>query len=531
VSLALFKGQPRGLAVCFSTELWERFSYYGMRALLVLFLTKHFLFDDSRSYLIYGAYTAMVYVMPVLGGAISDRYLGPRKAVTLGSILLVLGHFGMTIEGPPAIETMINGARTVTRDAFYVNVFYLSLALIITGVGFIKANISTVVGALYDRDDPRRDAGFTIFYMGINIGGAAAPLLCGWLGQTYGWRYGFGLAGIGMLAGLFGFLWGQRRLMGHADPPDAAHLRERVVAGLSREALVYLASLGLVVGVWLIMQRQTLVGPMLSVFGMAVAMWILYYATARCTPDERKSLLACATLILFTIGFWAFYEQMGSSLNLFADRMVNRVVIGREIPSSMFQSLPSVFVILLAPFFSALWLSLGRRGLEPSTPVKFSLAIAQLALAFLVLAFGTTLVHGHGKVALIWYVLNFFLLVTGELCLAPVGMAMVTTLAPARIVGIMMGTFFLAYSASSFISGLIAQLTSVQTAGGAVVDRTAALATYAGVYTRLGLTALAVASLLYLLSPLLKRYMRGARTPFQGRIVAENSISTRGEPG
>lgn len=512
MALSLFKGQPRGLVVCFTTELWERFSYYGMRALLVLFLTQHFLFSDSQSYLIYGAYTAMVYVMPVLGGAISDRYLGSRKSVTLGAILLVLGHFGMAVEGPAAMETIINGTRTVTRDAFYLNVFYLSLALIITGVGFLKANISTVVGALYDRDDPRRDAGFTIFYMGINIGAAAAPLLCGWLGQTYGWRYGFGLAGVGMLAGLFGFLRGQRHLMGHAEPPDAARLRERVVAGLSRETLVYVAALGLVLGVWLIMQHQHLVGPMLSIFGIAVGVWILYYAIAHCTPAERNSLLVCAALILFTIGFWAFYEQMGSSLNLFADRMVNRVVLGHEIPSSMLQSLPAVFVILLAPFFSALWLWLGRRKWEPSTPVKFSLAIAQLALAFLVLAFGTTLAHGQGKVALIWYVLNFFLLVTGELCLAPVAMAMVTTLSPARIVGVMMGTFFLAYSASSFISGLIAQLTSVQTVGGAVVDRAAALATYAGVYTRLGLMALGVAALLYALSPVFKRYMRGETT-------------------
>jgi POT family proton-dependent oligopeptide transporter len=233
----------------------------------------------------------------------------------------------------------------------------------------------------------------------------------------------------------------------------------------------------------------------------------VYYAIARCTREERSRLIVCAILIFFTIGFWAFYEQMGSSLTLFSDRMVNRRVLGYEIPASMLLSLPPIFVILLAPVFSALWMWLGKKGREPGTALKFSLAIGQLALGFLLLAFGTGLAHGTGKVSLLWYALSLLLLVTGELCLGPVGMAMVTKLAPARIVGVMMGAFFLAYSASSYISGLIAQLTHVSTIGGEVVDHSAALSTYRSVYTRLGLMALAVMTLLVLLSPLLSRHM------------------------
>jgi POT family proton-dependent oligopeptide transporter len=448
----------------------------------------------------------MVYMTPVIGGVLADRYLGARKAVTLGALLLVLGHFGMTIEGPAAMA----GSSTDGPSGFYINAFFLSLALITTGVGFLKTSTSTLVGALYAPGDPRRDAGFTIYYMGINIGAAAAPLLCGWLGQTYGWRYGFGAAGVGMLVGLVGFLYGQRWLMGRAEPPPSARLRERTPLGVRRETALYAAALLVVGALWFILTHRQVVGPMLSAFGVIVALFILYYAFARCTPIERDRLLVCGVLILFTIGFWAFYEQMGSSLNLFADRLVNRVVFGYEIKASMLQALPSIFVILFAPLFSALWIALGRRGREPETPVKFVMAIASCSLAFLVLALGSHLVPPGGKVPLMWFALNFLFLTTGELCLSPVGMSMVTRLAPERIVGLMMGVFFLAYSGSSFIAGLIAQLTSAHTVDGALADPATALATYAAVYTRLGLIALAVAAVLAALAPTLRRRMHVA---------------------
>lgn len=511
---------PRGLFVCFATELWERFSYYGMRALLIFYLMQHFLFSERESYLIYGTYTALVYMTPVIGGAIADRYLGARKAVTLGAILLVLGHLGIAIEGPPATQQVVGGIATVVRDPAPLQIFYVSLALIIIGVGFLKTNASTLVGALYHQDDPRRDAGFTLFYMGINIGGAAAPLLCGWVGQTYGWRYGFGLAGIGMLAGLFTFLRGQRHLQGLADPPNPAWLRERIVAGLSRELLIYVATVALVGGAWLILNHRQVVGPMLTLFGFVTGIVVLYYAFARCTPVERDRLLVCAILVVFTIGFWALYEQMGSSLAVFADRLVDRRVFGYEIPASMFQSLPSFFVILLAPVASSLWLYLGRRGREPSAATKFSLALVQVGLAFLMLTLGLNITEPDAKVALGWFVLNFFLLTSGELCLAPVGMSTITKLSPKRIVGVMMGSFFLAYSASSYISGLIAQLTSPPE--GSTTTSAAAMSAYADVYTRLGSVALGLALVLFLLSPILTRRTHETNTLAQASNGATN---------
>jgi POT family proton-dependent oligopeptide transporter len=506
--MRLFRDHPPGLFVCAATEMWERFSYYGMRALLVFFLTQHFLFTDDQSFLIYGAYTALVYLAPIVGGAISDRWLGARKAIVLGGVLLVLGHFGMAIEGPPAVKALSGGQETVVRDQRFVDVFYLSLSLIIVGVGFLKTNASALVGALYPPGDRRRDSGFTVFYMCYNLGGAVAPFVCGWLGQRYGWRYGFGLAGIGMIGGLIVFLRGQHHLAGAAEPPDPARLRERILPGLTRELAIYLGTVALVGLTWLLMHRQAVVGQLLSVFGLGTGAWIVYYALARCTKEERNRLLVCAVLTAFTIGFWAFYEQMGSSLALYSDRVVDRVVFGIEIPASTLQSLPSVFVILLAPWFSGLWLRLGARGREPSTAVKFSVAIATIAVAFGVLAIGTLITPPGVKVPLIWFGLNFFLLVVGELCLAPVGLAMITHLAPQRIVGVMMGTFFLAYSASSFIAGLIARLTSAPSSGAAGADLVAIRSVYASVFGRLGVMAAAVALVLLALAPFLTRLIR-----------------------
>jgi POT family proton-dependent oligopeptide transporter len=292
--------------------------------------------------------------------------------------------------------------------------------------------------------------------------------------------------------------------------------------------LIYAGAIALVLAVMLILQRPLVIGPMLSVFGTCVGLAILYYSFARCTPLERDRLLACTTLIVFTIGFWAFYEQMGSSLNVFADRMVDRTVLGHEIPSSTLQSLPSIFVILCAPLASVLWLRLAQRGRDPSAAVKFALAITQIGLAFLVISLGATLTRPNARVALGWFVLNFFLLTSGELCLAPVGMSMVTKLAPRRIVGMMTGAFFLAYSASSFISGLVARLTSARTVGGELVDRGAALHNYASVYAHLGLMALGVALVLFVLSPLLTRQMHEPGAPSEPRRDAPETITRSG---
>jgi POT family proton-dependent oligopeptide transporter len=489
MAFALFREHPKGLMVCAATEMWERFSYYGMRALLVFYLVRHFRFSDDESFAIYGAYSALVYMAPILGGAIADRWLGGRKAVLLGGVLLILGHFGMAFEG-------------------ILDILYLSLALIIVGVGFLKTSTNAIVGALYPADDPRRDAGFTYYYMLYNVGGFLSPLICGWVGERYGWRYGFGLAGIGMVLGLVGFMRGQRHLEGKAEPPDPERLRQRV-AGVPKEWWIYASSVGFVLLMWVLLLRREVVGPLLAAFGAAVGGWVVYFALAKCDPTERRRLIACAVLTAFTIGFWAFYEQVGSSLALFSDRLVDRTVLGIEIPASTLQAIPSLFVMVLAPVFSALWLWLGRRGREPSTSVKFVWAIGQMAAAFLVLAVGIAASPPGGPVPMIWFGLNFLLMTTGELCLAPVGISMVSRLSPQRIVGVMMGAFLLAYSASSYLAGLIARLTSAPADSGGL-DPVAMGAIYRGVFVQLGVASLVVAAVLLVGAPILTRMSRGS---------------------
>jgi len=496
-----FFGHPRGLVICFATELWERFSYYGMRALLIFYLTQHFLFSDGQAFLIYGAYTALVYVMPVIGGMLADRYLGARKAVCFGAILLVLGHFGMAFEGPAAVAGQ-------PRDPFYLQAFYLSLAFIITGVGFLKANISTIVGNLYPADDPRRDGGFTIFYMGINIGAFFSSLLCGWLGQTYGWSYGFGLAGIGMLFGLLVFLRGQPLLEGHAEPPNPELLKAPLAAGLSREMLIYGGGLIGVAIIWQLVQHQQLVGNLLLGSGGIMLAIVLAYSFFKCSPVERDRMLTASTLIVFSVLFWALFEQAGSSLNLFADRIVDRSLFGWEVPASMFQSLNAFFIFTLAPLFAMLWLRLARRGIEPSTPVKFAFAIFMVGLGFLVLVFGIDTMDGQGKPSMIWLVLIYLLHTIGELCLSPVGLSMITKLSVPRVVGMMMGVWFLASAAANYIASLIAGLTG---AGGGSTDPAEATAKILSVYSNVGWLAVAVAVFLLLISPLLRRGMHGVR--------------------
>ena len=488
--------------ICAATESWERFSFYGMRALLVFYLTRHFGFGDAEAFGIYGAYTALVYLAPIIGGAVADRWLGGRKAVVLGGVLLVGGHFGMTIEGP-------DGGAPV-----FLTWFYFSLALIVTGVGLLKTSATAIVGALYDVDDPRRDAGFTYYYMLYNVGGALSPLLCGWLGERYGWRYGFGLAGVGMVAGLIVFLRGQHHLQGRAEPPNPARLLERV-AGLRLEWWIYLATGLATVVFWLLLLNRGTIGPLLIGFGGGIGAWLVWYAFRRCTPAERGRLLVCAVLTFFTIGFWAFYEQMGSSLALFSDRVVDRRFLGFEIPASTLQSLPSIFVIVLAPAFAGLWERLGRRGRDPSHATKFVIAIAVLAAGFLILALGIATTAAGAKVSLGWFVANFLLLVVGELCLAPVGFAMVSRLAPVRIATVMIGAFLLAYSASNFLAGLIAKLTAAPPGA----DQTALApiaARYGAVFLQLGGAALAVAVVLAVLTPFLNRWGGVAPKPASG---------------
>lgn len=498
-------GHPKGMAVCLLTELWERFSYYGMRALLIFYLTQHLLYGDDDAYLIYGGYTALVYMTPVVGGAIADRYLGARKAVILGGVLLVLGHFGLAFEGGEPVASFVRGVTVVKRNPAVLAVFYLSLSLIVVGVGFLKSNISATVGRLYSIDDPRREAGFTYFYWGYNLGGALAPILCGWLGQTYGWRYGFGLAGIGMLAGLIVFLRGQKYLDGCVEPPNPETLAAPLRFGLNRERLIYLGALGMVIAAWFAMMHPWLIGQGVALLGSASICFVLWYLFRRCEGRERDRLWVCLVLILFSIGFWAFYEQLGSSLNIFADRVVDRSIGSWTVPASALQSLPAIFVLLLGPFFGMLWTALAEHRRDPGIPIKFVSGIAALSLAFVVLALGAWSVQGDHRVSLIWLILNFFLLAVGEMCLAPIGISMVTRLTPSRIVGVMMGIFFLAYAGSSFLAGRLAQMT-VSAGPAAGVERMAH--DYAASYGVFAIVSAAVALLLLCLSPFLNARIR-----------------------
>ncbi|MGI9321960.1 MAG: peptide MFS transporter [Pseudomonadales bacterium] len=485
-------GHPKGLFILFFTEMWERFSYYGMRALLILYLTKHFLFDDKSAGLLYGSYTALVYAMPVLGGMIGDRYLGHRKATALGAILLVCGHLGMAIEGPP--------------NDFYQQTFYLSLAFIVIGVGFLKASISTMVGELYGANDPRRDAGFTIFYMGINIGAFVATLACAYLGETYGWRYGFGLAGIGMLVGLVTFIRGKPHLQGAGEPPNPAALALRPYGLVSKETLIYLLAVASVLVIWQLLQRTGEVGLLLAGFGLAVVGWVCWYSLARCGPLERNRMLVMLLLILVSVFFWALFEQAGSSLTLFTDRNVN---LADNITAGMFQSLNPLFIILLAPGFAWLWVKLAARRREPSTPMKFGLGILQVGLGFAVLVFGASLAGEDGRVAMIWLALMYLLHTTGELCLSPVGLAMVTRLSVAQVAGMMMGVWFLSSSFAAYVAGMVAGAMAIDTTGDQTASATDSLAIYVSVFGKLALVAVAMGLLLMLVSPLLARLIAG----------------------
>jgi proton-dependent oligopeptide transporter, POT family len=479
-------GHPRGLFVLFFAEMWERFSYYGMRALLIFYLTQHWLFSDERSSIIYGAYTALVYITPVLGGYLADRYLGQRKAVLFGAVLLTCGHFLMAFEG--------GGGQADPM----MNVFWLALSFIIVGSGFLKANISVIVGQLYPRTDVRRDAAYTIFYMGINLGAAIGTLIAGYLGQTYGWRYGFGAAGVGMLLGLIVFVWGKPLLMGRGESRDPARLKTNVM-GLNFEWILYLVGLLAVVGIWGLIQYQDVIGWLLGGFGLLLVLYVMVYAVTKLPAHDRDRIFAAMFLIIGSILFWALFEQAGSSLNLFADRYVDR----GGVPASIFQSINPIYIVLLGPLFAWLWTTLGRKGLEPSAPAKFGLGLVQLGAGFLVLVAGSMAVGIDNATPLVFLFLIYLLHTTGELCLSPVGLSAMNRLAPAHMASLIMGTWFFASATGNFAAGLIAAATGAEGLEGEAAGKSVVL----DVYTTVGWISVAVGVGVLVVSPLIKRLM------------------------
>lgn len=557
-------GHPRGLVILFLTEMWERFSYYGMRGLLIVYLTQHFLFSDEKSSLIYGAYTALVYVMTIVGGSLADRYLGARKAVTFGAILLTLGHFGMTFEGDGSRQLLLHGdnqyriqldarggdARqqiitdlgisyisftetsmniaepeavglpaSIARDQFtmrveteerYLNILYLSLALLIAGVGFLKANISTIVGSLYGFGDTRRDSGFTIFYMGINMGAFLASIFCGYLGIVHGWKYGFGLAGIGMLLGLIIFLSCQSWLEGKGEPPSPEKLKEKVFLFINVETLCYLVGILIIAVSMLLVKNEELVGGILGPLGILMFIGMLTFAFTQLVGDERTRMLAALYFVLAQIPFWALFEQAGSSLNLFTARLVDREMMGWSVPGPVFQSLNAGFIFLFAPLMAWLWIWLAKRQRNPSTPVKFAIGVAMAGLGFLVLVAGMKGTGAVGLTPVIFIFLIYWIHTMGELLVSPVGLSVVTKLAPVRIVGMTMGAWFLYSGLSNFLAGVIARTTGAETIGGQMTNIAAAKAGYIEVYTQVGFIAIGIAVLMLLISPTISKMMRGA---------------------
>uniref|UniRef100_UPI004049941E peptide MFS transporter n=1 Tax=Gelidibacter sp. TaxID=2018083 RepID=UPI004049941E len=498
-------GHPKGLFILFLTEMWERFSFYGMKALLIYYLVKYHLFSDEAGNFIVGGYAAMVYALPVVGGYLADKYLGFRKAVIFGGVLLVLGHLGLAYEGHQAYLAE-NGE--VVQDTFALQAFFFSLSLIILGVGFLKANISSIVGALYEKEDIRRDSGFTIFYMGINLGSFIATLLCGWLGENYGWGYGFGAAGIGMILGLVTFIYGQKYLMGKAEPKNPDILKKKVFAGINVEWLIYILSIASLFIIAQMVQRHTVVDWMLRITGAIALLMIIYYSIKE-EKIIRERLLALTILIIFSVVFWALFEQAYTSMNLYADRVLDREFFGWTIPGPWFLSLNALFIILFAPIVASLWVKLGKYN--PNTTVKFAFAIILVGLGFGMLVLGANVTADGAKIAMIWLVLAYFLHTMGELCLSPVGLSSVTKLAPQKIVGFMMGVWFLATASSEFIAVVLANLAKIDTEGGEVTDVTVALASYTDLFSKLFWVGLIFGGILLVLSPLVKKLMHGIK--------------------
>jgi POT family proton-dependent oligopeptide transporter len=477
-----FAGHPRGLFVLFYAEMWERFSYYGMRALLILYLVKFWLFSDGQSNLIYGAYTSLVYITPVLGGYIADRWLGQRKAVLFGGIVLAVGHLFMAYEG---LQGVTDPATKQADPA--INVFWLALALIIVGSGFLKANISVIVGQLYKMTDTRRDAAYTIFYMGVNTGATLGTILVGYLGETIGWSWGFGLAGIGMLLGLVIFVLGRPALKGRGEPPKPLTK--------NREFTLYGVAIASVAVIWFLIQYVSVIQTLLMVSGVAMLAYTLYEAF-KLPKEPRERIFAILFLIALNPIFWGLFEQAGGSLSLYTDKFVDR----GGVPTSLFQSINPIYIVLFGPIFAGLWAWLGKKGLEPSAPAKFALALAQVGLGFLVFVWGAGTGDPAVMTSVVFVFLIYMLHTTGELCLSPVGLSAMTRLAPLHLGSFIMGAWFYMTAVGNFVAGKIGEATGGESG---TMDKALTLS----IYSKIGWITLGVAVVVLAVSPLVRRWM------------------------
>ncbi|MFZ3005769.1 MAG: oligopeptide:H+ symporter [Phenylobacterium sp.] len=600
VLLQLLRNHPRGLIILFFAEMWERFSYYGMRGILIFYLTQHLLFDQATASAQYGSYTALVYLLPLLGGLLADRYLGTRKAVAFGALLLVAGHGMMAYEGKPATQNLVYAGQSyevaatgrvdtrqahlivagkpyefgpaegggleikglgdagplpqvlpkdsfkmeTTQDQSGVNAFYLAVSLIIMGVGFLKPNISTIVGQLYPQGDPRRDSGFTLYYYGINLGAFWASILCGLLGQTVGWWAGFGLAGVGMAAGFVVFVLGKKHLEGKGEPPNPELLAKPILGPINREWLIYGASILGVGLVWLLVPHNDVVGLALSVSivaSLAAIGWILVFACK--TWVERQRMMLAVILIFGAVVFFTLFEQAGTSLNLFASTNVDMTITRQAVtllgipigtpeqiaaiglnPASDFfidstigaaqtQSFNAGFILIFAPIFAALWAYLARRNLDLNPTMKFGLGLLQVGLGFLVVVWGAGLADNSFRVPLMLLGFLYLLHTTGELFLSPVGLSEITKLSLPSVVSFMMAVWFLSSSIAQFVGGKIAGLMGTESIGGQVLDPQAAFVASMDGFTKLGWAGVGCGVFFVAISFLVRGWAHGVEAP------------------
>lgn len=569
-------GHPRQLARLFTTEMWERFGFYGMRALLTLYLTKHFVFGDREATGLYGGYTALVYLTPLIGGYLADQYLGSKRAVKFGAILMALGYFTLCFGGPAAqpmatidgqryaVQTnqgvsgdetqylLDNGrrlkiqgnsdnsvalvaedgsiARTLPagsleasgeRSPFYVAVLLIALSLVSVGNGFFKPNISTMVGSLYAQGDRRRDAGFTIFYMGINLGSLLSQALCPFFAAAFGWWAGFALAAAGMLFSWTLIQFDGGKLDGYGEPPAGKDRSLGIyAAALIGVPVFYLLFVNLMnasppepgSGILGYIASLSLMGKLLFGTFLVAVPGILIWSFVSGDRREFQMMLAAMVLIVFNVVFWTLFEQAGSSLTLFADRNTDLSIFGLfSITAPQTQVFNALFIVLLAPVMSIVWTRLAARGLEPSVPVKFSLALMGVGAGFLFLVWGASMVGPDFRVA-IWWLAGLYLIHSlAELLISPVGLSMITKLSIARVVGLMMGVWFLSISVAQYVAGIVAQVASVDTVGGQVTNLQVSLETYTAVFRTIGLVSIGIGLFLLLVSPLIKRWMHGVQ--------------------
>lgn len=438
------KGHPKGLYLLFMTEMWERFSYYGMRAIFILYMTKMLLMPDSDASNIYGSYTGLVYLTPLLGGYLSDRFLGNRRSIEIGGILMALGQFAMFFSASAS-----GGAA--------ISLMWVGLTLLIIGNGFFKPNISTMVGQLYPKGDRRVDAAFTIFYMGINLGAFFSPLICGTLAEKIDFKWGFLAAGVGMIIGLITFVAQKNKLLIDADNNPIGLPTQKF--GVKQIGIV-IASTALI---FFLMNFKTMFNSELDIigyliYGAMIAMPLIILTDKSLTKDERDRIMVIFILAFFVIFFWGAFEQAGASLTIFADRQTDRTLFGWEMPASYFQSVNPLAIILLAPLFSSLWLRLGNRGLEPTSPKKMAIGLSLVALGYVVIAFAVYGLGAMDKVSMFWLIGLYVIHTMGELCLSPIGLSMVSKLSPARFSSLLMGTWFLANAAANKFAGTLSAL-------------------------------------------------------------------------